>query len=227
MSSPIVVKKLLQGAVLALSIGLLAPALASADAPDVTSARGFVVANNDGSHTVRVEGTWAWNTHHSDCNTDRAGVGVAIDWGEHPNGNFVTNLNGQDLYVGVNPFTSFNRFDNVAHPAEPGVDISDPSSQAANWRGGCGSYGSHPAGSDVDLSGKTVTLPAGTYPSGTWGCNTRSNNVTAQWAAACASHADYLPLSGNARDTAFDGSLSHTYAPGVKLPTICALMYDP
>src|SRR3954451_18471089 len=121
MSSPLVVKKLLQGAVLALSIGLLAPALASADAPDVTSARGFVVANNDGSHTVRVEGTWAWNTHHSDCNTNRTGVGISVDWGDQ-SGFTVATLNGRLIQVGVAPGSAAaarNPVDNVAHPAEP------------------------------------------------------------------------------------------------------------
>ena len=39
---------------------------------------------------VEIHGTWAWTTHRSDCNTNRAGVGFAIDWGDN-NGNHVTN----------------------------------------------------------------------------------------------------------------------------------------
>src|SRR4051794_26786545 len=87
---------------MACALVLSIPVLASADAPDVTSARGFVTENADGSHTVRVEGTWAWNTHNSDCNDDRSGIGIAIDWGDTAApGNLVTTLGGTDIKVGV------------------------------------------------------------------------------------------------------------------------------
>src|SRR4051812_7726436 len=86
MSSSPFPRRLVQSALLALVVTFCLPALAAADAPNVVSGRGFVTTNLDGSHTVRVEGTWAWNTHHSDCNNDRTGVGIAVDWGDN-NGN--------------------------------------------------------------------------------------------------------------------------------------------
>ena len=92
-------KRLVRGAVLTMVVGLAFPALAAADAPDITSASGTV--SSDG-HTVTISGTWAWTTHHSDCNTDRAGVGIAIDWNDPAQpGNVVTTLNGTLIDVGT------------------------------------------------------------------------------------------------------------------------------
>src|SRR4051795_3005370 len=71
MSSLTVVKKLLTSALLVLVASLVLPALAAADAPDVTSASGTIAAGpNAGDRTVSVFGNWAWTTHHSDCNTN-------------------------------------------------------------------------------------------------------------------------------------------------------------
>jgi hypothetical protein len=138
----------------ALALALAVPALAAADAPDVTSAAGSIVKTDAlGNTTVEVHGTWAWSTHtNSDCNGDKRGIGVAIDWGDN-NGNHVTTLNGDSIDVGVAVATALNLADNVAHPAEPGTDIADPSS-SSSWRGGCGVYANHGATS---------------YNSGTWG----------------------------------------------------------
>jgi hypothetical protein len=92
-------KRLLQCGLLAAIVTLGVPALAMADAPDITSTSGTV--SSDG-HTVTISGTWAWTTHHSDCNQDRAGVGIAIDWNDPAQpGNFVTTLNGTPIEVGT------------------------------------------------------------------------------------------------------------------------------
>src|SRR3954465_6745517 len=64
-------KRLLRCGLPALLVTLAVPAVAAADAPDITSAAGSV--SSDGK-TVTINGSWAWTTHHSDCNTDRAGV---------------------------------------------------------------------------------------------------------------------------------------------------------
>src|SRR5215468_2907135 len=60
---------------------------AFADAPDVKVGptqspvvTAHAVVNADGTVTVTVTGGWNWPTHGHDCNTDRAGAGVAIDW---------------------------------------------------------------------------------------------------------------------------------------------------
>jgi hypothetical protein len=93
------VKRLLHGGLLAAIVTLGVPAIAAADAPDITSASGSV--SSDG-HTVTITGSWAWTTHHSDCNKDRAGVGIAIDWNDPAQaGNPVTTLNGVMIDVGT------------------------------------------------------------------------------------------------------------------------------
>src|SRR3954447_4806704 len=91
------VKQVLRSGALALVAALAVPAMAAADAPDITGAQASVAGN-----TVTISGSWAWTTHHSNCNTDRAGVGIAVDWND-PNaaGNHVTTLNGVSIDVGT------------------------------------------------------------------------------------------------------------------------------
>src|SRR3954464_2120700 len=73
-----VVRKFLTGALLALTVGLIVPALPSADAPDIQTATGTSSIDASGNVVVTLGGTWAWTTHHSNCNLDRAGVGIAV-----------------------------------------------------------------------------------------------------------------------------------------------------
>jgi len=121
---------------------------ASADAPDPdlnsTPSVSMQVAN-DGTISVTVTGQWKWTTHTSNCNNDKRGVGVAIDWNDPGDpGNYVTTLNGSVIAVGT-------ATDKVVHPATSvglpnsgsKVDIASPS-QYASWRGGCGTYGYDP-----------------------------------------------------------------------------------
>src|SRR4051812_29306372 len=99
--------KLARVVFLGLALTLAIPALAAADAPDVVSATGSVVSvDGAGNRTVEVHGLWAWTTHGSDCNLNRAGIGIAIDWGD-ANGNFVTNL-PPSINVGVKTATLLN-----------------------------------------------------------------------------------------------------------------------
>ena len=56
------------------------------------------------------------DTHRSDCNTNRAGAGPAIDWGDN-NGNHVTTLGGDSIDVGVLNATALNAADNRIHPS--------------------------------------------------------------------------------------------------------------
>jgi hypothetical protein len=134
MSFSFVAKKAMGSVLLALLVALFVPALASADAPDVQTATGTIAPGpNPGDRTVTVRGTWAWTTHHSDCNTNRAGVGVAIDWNDPTQlGNPVTTLNGDPIAVGTPT-------DNVVHPAIPGNDVASPADYQA-WKGGCGDF---------------------------------------------------------------------------------------
>jgi uncharacterized repeat protein (TIGR01451 family) len=89
---------------------------AGADAADVASTHGTAVVNPDGSITVTVEGTWAWTTHNTDCNTDRYGVGWQVGWNdENAPGNFLATLDGNDIYVGVAADGTYNSADNAVH----------------------------------------------------------------------------------------------------------------
>src|SRR4051795_4801713 len=118
-----VVRKFLTGALLALTVGLIVPALASADAPDIQTATGTSSIDASGNVVVTLGGTWAWTTHHSNCNLDRAGVGIAVDWGDN-NGNHVTTLGADSIDVGVRAATLLNNQDNAVHNTSGGTGLS-------------------------------------------------------------------------------------------------------
>src|ERR1700759_980761 len=78
-------------ALLALVAGGVPAVTARADAPDVkvtTPAPGqhpyqtgtATVDTATGHVTVTMSGGWSWPTHGADCNTNRAGAGVAVNW---------------------------------------------------------------------------------------------------------------------------------------------------
>src|SRR4051794_28329192 len=114
------VKQVLRGSLLAIVAVLAIPAFAMADAPDVTTATGQVVSSDASGTVIEISGTWAWTTHHSNCNLDRAGVGIAVDWGDN-NGNHVTTLNGDSIDVGVLTTTPLNTADNAVHTTSGGA----------------------------------------------------------------------------------------------------------
>src|SRR3954454_7118768 len=63
-----------------------------------------------------IEIGWQWTTHGSDCNNDRNGVGVALDWGD-PSG--VLLKAGLPWELGVlagSPANTLNPADNTVHP---------------------------------------------------------------------------------------------------------------
>jgi len=138
---------------------------ASADAPDTTqtvnysnlgfapnqmSVSGIVYdANGDGglgTTTLTVEGGWAWPTHGSDCNTDRAGAGYAIAWSDPNDAGYAIGNTG--VSVGSQNPNSFaaNTDANVVQPTPSANDPSNPSAvqtvsspaNYASWGGGCG-----------------------------------------------------------------------------------------
>src|SRR3954470_24022148 len=97
-------------ALVAAFISLTCALSAFADAPDPIPAatQGFIVSTNaDGSHTIQGQGGtdartnpgWQGTTHNSNCNTDRSGAGVAIDWNDPTDpGNPITGkVNGQSV----------------------------------------------------------------------------------------------------------------------------------
>jgi hypothetical protein len=113
------VKQVMRSGALALVAALAVPAIAAADAPDVTpnSMSASSKAGPNNTVIVTVQGGWQWTTHKSNCNTDRAGVGVAIDWNDtNQPGNVVTTLNGVTIDVGVKDAGGLNPQDNAVHP---------------------------------------------------------------------------------------------------------------
>jgi uncharacterized repeat protein (TIGR01451 family) len=159
-----------------------------------------------------------WYTHGSDCNTDRAGAGVAVDWGDRPdltqpgNGNRVKlltykNASGQTITryisVGVAATDSHgNSIDNVVHPTPRStdkygtwgtVDVTSPT-QYKSWRGACGN----------------VTTAQPKLPRGQWGARDKLYNGTSTSA-----------LSG------LDAQgLSHVFASSDDVKSICVVTYD-
>src|SRR3954471_18599996 len=147
------VKQVLRSSLLALVAVLAVPAFAMADAPDVTTATGKVVSSDASGTVIEISGTWAWTTHHSNCNLDRAGVGIAVDWGDN-NGNHVTTLNGDSIDVGVLTTTPLNAADNAVHSTSGGINTGFT----------CGTFATNP-GENFNrgsFTGLTHVYPAGT-----------------------------------------------------------------
>jgi uncharacterized repeat protein (TIGR01451 family) len=231
-------------ALLALTVGGFAAVSARADAPDVKVSSpapgqhpfqtGLATVDTATGHvTVDLTGGWSWPTHGHDCNTDRAGAGVAVNWfdpqdrGFHVaffnvNGGTANNTPGgpDDFGVGATGASGLNPVDNVVHPTENDtgtgavVDITDPS-QYQNWRGSCGVYSS-----DTILVNKNGVLSytSGTVSHGNFGKATpASKDVTG------ALFTDPTPPANPALQGAL---LRHVYVSTADLTRVCALTYD-
>jgi hypothetical protein len=129
---------------LALTVGGVAAVSARADAPDVkvsspapgqhpTQTGVATVDTASGHVTVDLTGGWSWPTHGSDCNTNRAGAGVAVNWLDPQDRGFhvayfdiatgVLSNTGtpgaaNDFGVGSTNATGLNSVDDVVHPTE-------------------------------------------------------------------------------------------------------------
>jgi uncharacterized repeat protein (TIGR01451 family) len=222
----------------------VAAATARADAPDVkvnSPAPGqhpfqtgtATVDTVTGHVTVTLTGGWSWPTHGADCNINRAGAGVAVNWFDPQDRGFHVaffNVNGgaadttpggpDDFGVGSTNATGLNSVDDVVHPTENDtgtgavVDITDPA-DFANWRGGCGVF-----------SSDTVLV---------------NNNNVLSYTTATVSHGNFghaAPGSTDASGAPFDNPtppsdpslrgalLQHVYASKADVTMACALMYD-
>ena len=99
-----------------------------------------------GTTTLTVKGGWAWPTHKTDCNTDRAGAGYAIDWNDPNDAGYAIANTG--VSVGSQNPHGFaaNTDANVVQPTPSANDPSNPAavrkvstpSAYASWGGGCG-----------------------------------------------------------------------------------------
>ena len=231
-------------ALLAVVAGGIAAVTARADAPDVK-----VTAPAPGQHPyqtgtatvdtatghviVTLTGGWSWPTHGSDCNSNRAGAGVAVNWFDPQDRGFhvaffnisggVPNLTAggsDDFGVGSTGANGLNPADDAVHPTENDtgtgavVDITDPAN-FADWRGGCGVFSSDTVLVNTNgvLSYTTATVSHGNFgqatPSSMDVSGTPFNDPT--------------PPS----DPSLQGALlEHVYASKADVTMACALMYD-
>jgi hypothetical protein len=75
---------LFTGVAIILSVLVLSPITANADAgnPILGTIRAVATDNGNGTVTVFVRGQWNWLSHSSDCNTDRAATGLGVAWND-------------------------------------------------------------------------------------------------------------------------------------------------
>ena len=258
------VRRFLLVAVLALSVAGIAAAMARADAPDVKSSAvlggqgpqhptqtGTATVDTATGHvTVTLIGGWSWPTHGSDCNTNRAGAGVGVNWfdpndrGFHVtffdvNGGPVDNTPGgpDDFGVGATGSDGLNTPDDVVHPTEndgyntadggsgygtaPVVDIATPSLYKS-WRGGCGVF-SNDLTLVKDKNGN-LSYAMQTVAHGNFGkANPNSVDSTGH------PFDDPTPPGNgfsNSNDAMQGALLKHVYASTNDVSEVCALMYD-
>ena len=182
-SSPRPLRRAANALILASAAALALGSVALANAPDPepgTQALVGPVYQVDGVDVVRISlsGSWQWPTHSNDCNTDRNGVGYAVDWeDENQPGNHVETLDDAgSIDVGAAAANDYNTADNIVHPTRPEVEgtlFNDPGNPNAYnaWRSGCGTFdGNMPVGiwGAVDLvTGEPVTCTDETTPSPT------------------------------------------------------------
>lgn len=123
-----------------LALGWVTPASASAGIPDQAATSGSVVVNPDGSATLTLSGTWAWNLNGSDCNLQARAVGFSMDWNDPAlPGNLVTTLNGVDIEAGVaDPGNAANPTDNDVHPTPNTLFPAGPYGGCGNFDAGAG-----------------------------------------------------------------------------------------
>ena len=238
------VRRFLVVAFLAVLAGGVTAVTARADSPDVkvtSPAPGqhpfetgtATVDAATGHVTVTLTGGWSWPTHGKDCNTDRAGAGIAVNWFDPRDRGFhvaffdvaggaVDNTPGgpDDFGVGSTGAGGLNPVDDVVHPTENDtgtgavVDITDPAN-FANWRGGCGVFSSDTVlvNNNGALSYTTTDVAHGNF-----GRATPTSTDTSG-----APFNDPTPPANPALQGAL---LQHVYASKADVKQVCALTYD-
>jgi uncharacterized repeat protein (TIGR01451 family) len=200
--------------------------VALADAPDVKVppnqspiVSATAVQNANGTVTVTIKGAWNWPTHGSDCNLNRAGAGIAVDWFDPKDPGFDLKasvpINGVStaIAVGSSQAVNGNAVDNVVHPTENdtgngGVgNIADPS-QYKSWHGGCGVYSA-----TKNLAGQSEVMSHGNLGNVHPGDKDANGNA----------FNDPTPPAGAAQQGA---ALQHTYASKSDVTRVCVVTYD-
>jgi uncharacterized repeat protein (TIGR01451 family) len=213
-----VLKRRITVAIAAVAALAILAGVALADAPDVKVppnqaplVTATAVQNSNGSVTVTIRGGWNWPTHGSDCNLNRAGIGVAVDWFDPKDPGFA--LNNTGIAVGSSAAVNGNTVDNVVHPTENDTgtgavtDIADPS-QYKSWHGGCGVYSP-----TKNIAGQPELMSHGNlgnvHPGDTDANGHPFNDPT--------------PPANAAQQ---GGILRHTYASKADVTKICVITYD-
>jgi uncharacterized repeat protein (TIGR01451 family) len=186
-----------------------------------------------GHVTVTLVGGWSWPTHGKDCNTDRSGAGIAVNWFD-PNdrgfhlaffdvagGAVDTTAGGPDDFgVGATGANGLNPTDDVVHPTENDtgagavVDITNPS-DFGNWRGGCGVFSSD---SVLQNNGGVLSYQPGTVSHGNFGRATPSSSDTSG-----TPFNDPTPPSNAGLQGAL---LQHVYMSKSDVTQVCGVTYD-
>jgi hypothetical protein len=221
---------MLAGLAMIVSLLVLSPVVANADAgnPILGSIRGSIRDNPNGTATVFVRGQWNWLTHDTNCNFDRAGVGVAVAWNDPTEPGYVVDKANISVAVGVSSLRggdTVNTIDRMIHPVDRGnraegytvagkdypagqrfVDPTPPRPTKANvkaWRGGCGRQ---------PLS---ATASKGTNPD-------RSHKRCATGNTSCAGH----PWGSWGYEKNSGKGYSHTFANREDISKVCVIFYD-
>jgi uncharacterized repeat protein (TIGR01451 family) len=223
---------------LGLLVGLLMLGLvqaASADTGDVKIKpekplpTAHFVLNKNGTVTATVIGGWSWPTHGSNCNENRAGAGVAVDWFDPTDpgnelGASVT-IEGKSVPIAVGGTgNELNPADNVVHPTENDgefgtaavVNIVKPS-EYKTWRGGCGVYTVDRYFKNSEAAQKGE-LTEGLVAHGNFG-----NGAPGEVDLEGNPFVNPTPPGSSAQRGAL---LSHTYKSAKDVTRICAVMYD-
>jgi hypothetical protein len=217
----------------------VATALGDAGNPIVGTIRGTIVPDASGpGMTVYVRGQWNWLSHNSDCNFDRAGIGVGIIWNDPNSPGYTVTKGSITAEVGVRSSTDGNAVDQMVHPADRGNVAQGHT--AGTWTSTTQGYttntaGDYPRGqkfldpspanpnSYSSWKGGCGREPlSSTGPAGSSGLGAEGLNLACAGGGACAGH----PWGSWGYETGGGLGYSHHYAARSDVTSVCANFYD-
>jgi hypothetical protein len=217
----------------------VATALGDAGNPIVGTIRGTIVPDASGPGvTVYVRGQWNWLSHNSDCNFDRAGIGVGVIWNDPNSPGYTVTKGSITAEVGVRSSTDGNAVDQMVHPADRG-DVPQGYT-AGTWTSPTQGYttntaGDYPQGQKfVDPSppkptsyaswkggcGRESLSSAG--PAGSSSLGAEGLSLVCAGGGSCAGH----PWGSWGYGTGGGLGFSHHYAARSDVTSVCANFYD-
>jgi len=207
-------------------------AYADAGNPIAGTIRASTVDNGNGTVTVYVRGQWNWLSHTTDCNSDRAGIGVGMIWNDSTEPGYTVTKGSLSAKIGVSSLRAgdaVNKVDQMVHPVDRGnqpegytvagtdypgsQQFADPSTpgitaaQVAAWKGGCGRLpltATASKGSNAERTGQTCATATSDCSGHPWG----------SWG--------YEKANGSGKPLGY----SHTYLKSALPSTVCVNFYD-